>query len=41
MATEPLDEDLVGEIEALVSPVLTTAWPSGRSENNDLRTIDA
>jgi L-galactose dehydrogenase len=40
-ATEPLDEDLLKEIEQLVSPVLNTAWLSGRPENNDLWKINA
>jgi len=40
-ATEPLDEDLLREIEELVSPVLNTAWLSGRPENNDLGKIYA
>jgi len=40
-ATEPLDEDLLKEIETLVSPVLNIAWLSGRPENNDLGKIYA
>jgi aryl-alcohol dehydrogenase-like predicted oxidoreductase len=40
-ATEPLDEDLLNEIVALVAPVLNTAWLSGRPENNDLGKIYA
>jgi aryl-alcohol dehydrogenase-like predicted oxidoreductase len=33
-ATEPVDEDIVSEIEALVAPVLNTSWPTGRPANN-------
>jgi L-galactose dehydrogenase len=40
-ATEPVDGELLAGIEAIVEPVRDTAWPSGRPENNDPRTIDA
>jgi L-galactose dehydrogenase len=40
-ATEPLDEGLLKEVEELLSPVLNTAWLSGRPENNDLWKINA
>ncbi len=40
-ATEPLDQELVAGVEAILAPVLDTAWQSGRPENNDLRTTDA
>jgi len=36
-ALEPVDEDLLDEIEALVSPVLNASWPTGRPENSDPR----
>jgi L-galactose dehydrogenase len=38
-ATEPLDEELVNEIEALVAPVLNTSWQTGRPENSDPRMV--
>ena len=31
---EPLDEELLGEVEAILSPVLNESWISGRPENN-------
>jgi len=31
---EPLDEELVGEVETILSPVLNESWISGRAENN-------
>ena len=37
-AAEPLDEDLVTEIEELVSPVLNISWRTGRPENDDVTT---
>ncbi len=31
---EPLDEELLGEVEAILGPVMDESWISGRSENN-------
>jgi len=31
---EPLDEELVGEVETILGPVLNEGWSSGRPENN-------
>ncbi len=38
---QPLDGELVGELQAVLAPVLDTAWPSGRPENNYVRSFDA
>lgn len=32
---EPLDEELLGEVEAILAPIKDRTWPSGRPENND------
>jgi hypothetical protein len=31
---EPFDEELAGEVEVILKPVLNEAWPSGLPENN-------
>ena len=31
---EPFDEELAGEVEVILKPVLNEGWPSGRPENN-------
>ena len=31
---EPLDEELLREVEEILAPVKDASWPSGRSENN-------
>jgi aryl-alcohol dehydrogenase-like predicted oxidoreductase len=31
---EPYDEELAGEVEEILKPVLNEGWPSGRPENN-------
>ena len=31
---EPLDEELVREVETILAPVLNEGWPSGRPENS-------
>jgi aryl-alcohol dehydrogenase-like predicted oxidoreductase len=33
-AEEPLDEELLGEVEAILDPVMNESWVSGRPENN-------
>ncbi|PQV63761.1 L-galactose dehydrogenase [Abditibacterium utsteinense] len=35
-AQEPLDEELLAEVRAILAPVQGQTWPSGRPENNDL-----
>ncbi|BCM88244.1 pyridoxal 4-dehydrogenase [Abditibacteriota bacterium] len=32
---EPLDEELLREVEAILAPIKDQTWPSGRPENND------
>lgn len=34
-AEEPLDEDLLREVLAILQPIQNQTWPSGRSENNE------
>ncbi len=32
---EPLDDELLSEVEAILAPIKDQTWPSGRTENND------
>ncbi len=34
-AQEPLDEELLSEVEAVFAPIKNQTWPSGRAENDD------
>jgi len=40
-AAGPIDEEFVGEVEAVLAPVLNTSWRTGRLENNEIELADA
>ena len=38
-AQEPLDPELLADVEAVLAPVRDVSWPTGRPENNDPDTV--
>ena len=34
--SEPLDDELLAEVQAILAPVHNMTWPSGRPENSEL-----